>query len=74
MTFIGLSIVKSCTILVFRRDTWKCPICNVEISFDNLIIDELFQEIIQQAESDEIMFEDGLSWKPINKTEASKNG
>ncbi|UYV65771.1 PIAS1 [Cordylochernes scorpioides] len=50
-----------------KKPTWICPVCDKPATFNNLIIDGLFQEITQSAPSEcvEVQFHESGNWSPI---------
>ena len=51
-----------------KKSTWICPICDRPSQFGDLILDDLFSEILQQARGfDEIEFDQDGSWYSISE-------
>ena len=50
-----------------KKSTWICPICDKSSQFADLILDDLFTEILQQSKGfDEIEFDQDGSWYSIS--------
>lgn len=50
-----------------KKSTWICPICDKSSQFADLILDDLFTEILQQSRGfDEIEFDQDGSWYSIS--------
>ena len=51
-----------------KKSTWICPICDRPSQFGDLILDDLFTEILQQARGfDEVEFDQDGSWYSISE-------
>uniref|UniRef100_A0A6I8QR97 Protein inhibitor of activated STAT 2 n=1 Tax=Xenopus tropicalis TaxID=8364 RepID=A0A6I8QR97_XENTR len=49
-----------------KKPTWICPVCDKKASYESLIIDGLFMEILNQcSDVDEIKFQQDGSWCPM---------
>ncbi|XP_071964420.1 E3 SUMO-protein ligase PIAS2-like [Antedon mediterranea] len=50
-----------------KKATWICPVCDKKAPFNLLVLDGLFQEIIQSSpDTNEIHFLQDGRWKPVN--------
>ncbi|OCU02708.1 hypothetical protein XELAEV_18008474mg [Xenopus laevis] len=49
-----------------KKPTWICPVCDKKATYESLIIDGLFMEILNQcSDVDEIKFQQDGSWCPM---------
>ncbi|PIO23765.1 hypothetical protein AB205_0191680 [Aquarana catesbeiana] len=49
-----------------KKPTWICPVCDKKASYESLILDGLFMEILNQcSDVDEIQFQEDGSWCPM---------
>ncbi|XP_018100095.1 E3 SUMO-protein ligase PIAS2 isoform X3 [Xenopus laevis] len=49
-----------------KKPTWICPVCDKKATYESLIIDGLFMEILDQcSDVDEIKFQQDGSWCPM---------
>ncbi|XP_041045240.1 E3 SUMO-protein ligase PIAS2 isoform X2 [Carcharodon carcharias] len=55
-----------------KKPTWICPVCDKKASYDSLIIDGLFMEILNSCtDVDEIKFQEDGSWCPMRPKKES---
>ncbi|XP_078273946.1 E3 SUMO-protein ligase PIAS2 isoform X1 [Rhinoraja longicauda] len=55
-----------------KKPTWICPVCDKKASYDSLIIDGLFMEILNSCtDVDEIKFQEDGSWYPMRPKKES---
>ncbi|XP_013886373.1 E3 SUMO-protein ligase PIAS2 [Austrofundulus limnaeus] len=51
-----------------KKPTWICPVCDKKASYENLIIDGLFLEILNDcSDVDEIKFQEDGTWCPMRQ-------
>ncbi|XP_068856668.1 E3 SUMO-protein ligase PIAS2 isoform X3 [Aphelocoma coerulescens] len=57
-----------------KKPTWICPVCDKKATYDSLILDGLFMEILNEcSDVDEIKFQEDGSWCPMRpKKEATR--
>ncbi|KAJ7427683.1 E3 SUMO-protein ligase PIAS2 [Willisornis vidua] len=57
-----------------KKPTWICPVCDKKATYESLILDGLFMEILNKcSDVDEIKFQEDGSWCPMKlKKEAVK--
>ncbi|NXR22572.1 PIAS2 ligase, partial [Cinclus mexicanus] len=57
-----------------KKPTWICPVCDKKATYESLILDGLFMEILNEcSDVDEIKFQEDGSWCPMRpKKEAVK--
>ncbi|NXG02197.1 PIAS2 ligase, partial [Sakesphorus luctuosus] len=57
-----------------KKPTWICPVCDKKATYESLILDGLFMEILNKcSDVDEIKFQEDGSWCPMRlKKEAVK--
>ncbi|XP_005431237.1 E3 SUMO-protein ligase PIAS2-like isoform X1 [Geospiza fortis] len=57
-----------------KKPTWICPVCDKKATYESLILDGLFMEILNEcSDVDEIKFQEDGSWCPMRpKKEAMK--
>ncbi|NXC91744.1 PIAS2 ligase, partial [Cercotrichas coryphoeus] len=57
-----------------KKPTWICPVCDKKATYESLILDGLFMEILNEcSDVDEIKFQEGGFWCPMRpKKEAMK--
>uniref|UniRef100_F7F0T7 Protein inhibitor of activated STAT 2 n=1 Tax=Monodelphis domestica TaxID=13616 RepID=F7F0T7_MONDO len=57
-----------------KKPTWICPVCNKKATYESLILDGLFMEILNEcSDVNEIKFQEDGSWCPMRpKKEALK--
>ncbi|CAI9613021.1 unnamed protein product [Staurois parvus] len=49
-----------------KKPTWICPVCDKKASYESLILDGLFMEILNHcSDVDEIQFQEDGSWCPM---------
>ncbi|XP_063814489.1 E3 SUMO-protein ligase PIAS2 isoform X1 [Pseudophryne corroboree] len=49
-----------------KKPTWICPVCDKKASYESLILDGLFMELLNQcSDVDEIQFQQDGSWCPM---------
>lgn len=49
-----------------KKPTWNCPVCDQNTPYDNLIIDELYQEILRECtDCEEVQFASDGSWTKV---------
>ncbi|KAG8131280.1 hypothetical protein E2320_017879, partial [Naja naja] len=49
-----------------KKPTWICPVCDKKATYENLILDGLFMEILSECtDVDEIKFQEDGSWCPM---------
>ncbi|XP_070599707.1 E3 SUMO-protein ligase PIAS2 isoform X1 [Erythrolamprus reginae] len=49
-----------------KKPTWICPVCDKKATYENLILDGLFMEILNEcSDVDEIKFQEDGSWCPM---------
>jgi hypothetical protein len=51
-----------------KKPTWKCPVCDNEAYFTDLIVDEYFIEICRESSTDEVDFYESGGWKEHHVT------
>jgi hypothetical protein len=57
-----------------KKSSWICPVCDQQLPFDNLIVDGLFNEILNaNPSSNEIEFLQDGSWKVMKHPSESNN-
>ncbi|XP_029141613.1 E3 SUMO-protein ligase PIAS2 isoform X1 [Protobothrops mucrosquamatus] len=55
-----------------KKPTWICPVCDKKATYDNLILDGLFMEILNEcSDVDEIKFQEDGSWCPMRPKKES---
>lgn len=55
-----------------KKPTWICPVCDKKASYDSLIIDGLFMEILNSCtDVDEIKFQEDGTWYPMRPKKES---
>ncbi|KAG9471800.1 E3 SUMO-protein ligase PIAS2 isoform X2 [Eleutherodactylus coqui] len=55
-----------------KKPTWICPVCDKKASYESLILDGLFMEILNQcSDADEIKFQEDGSWCPMRPKKES---
>ncbi|XP_069603004.1 E3 SUMO-protein ligase PIAS2 isoform X2 [Ranitomeya imitator] len=55
-----------------KKPTWICPVCDKKASYESLILDGLFMEILNQcSDVDEIQFQEDGSWCPMRPKKES---
>lgn len=59
--------VTSYLIMNEKKPTWKCPICNQNAKFDELVIDGLNKEILKDCDADEVEFNANGTWRENNE-------
>nr|CAB3264849.1 PIAS protein inhibitor of activated STAT [Phallusia mammillata] len=50
-----------------KKPAWKCPVCNKPATFQNLVVDELFQTIVKSCNAEMITFKEDGSWYASTK-------
>lgn len=49
-----------------RKPTWTCPVCDKTATYDNLVIDGYFQEVLQKASNcSEVSLDKSGDWTPL---------
>ncbi|XP_031426413.1 E3 SUMO-protein ligase PIAS2 isoform X2 [Clupea harengus] len=55
-----------------KKPTWICPVCDKKATYDSLIIDGLFMEILNDcSDVDEIKFQEDGTWCPMRPKKES---
>ncbi|GAB7346491.1 hypothetical protein MBLNU457_5179t2 [Dothideomycetes sp. NU457] len=59
-----------------QAPTWTCPICNKSISYEALVVDEYFQDILQKTDRsvNKVTIEPDGEWRKIVEGEENKSG
>lgn len=59
-----------------QAPTWTCPICNKSISYEALVVDQYFQDILHQTDRsvNKVTIEPDGEWRKIVEGEENKSG
>nr|CAB3264850.1 PIAS protein inhibitor of activated STAT [Phallusia mammillata] len=50
-----------------KKPTWRCPVCDKPAAYKSLVVDELFQKILESCDAEEITFKEDGSWHTSRK-------
>ena len=59
-----------------QAPTWTCPICNKSISYEALVVDQYFQDVLRQTDQsiNKVTIEPDGQWKKIVEGEENRSG